>query len=101
MTAETEQWLELYHRTSQTAAAAIHEAASMTSKENTREAFFSTHDDERISGYGEAMVHVRVPIEWIELGWARLDDEFELEDGIWEEHYAIDVARLKPEHFID
>lgn len=42
-----------------------------------------------------------VPVEWLELGWVRLDDEFELDDGTWEEHYAINVARLKPEHFID
>lgn len=60
MTAETtNQWLELYHRTTQAAAAVIHETGSMTSKENTGEAFFSTHDGEHLSGYGEAVVRVR------------------------------------------
>lgn len=92
--------LDLYHRTTAEAAAAIYDSGSMLSKENTAEAFFSTHADDHIAGYGEALVHIRIPAEWIEAGWARLDDEFELEDGQYEEHYAIEVARLKREHFI-
>ncbi|TWP33007.1 hypothetical protein [Leekyejoonella antrihumi] len=95
-------WLDLYPRTTRDAAEQIARSRAMTSKENTTEAFFSTHPDTASTdGYGEAVVHVRIPADWVEAGWARLDDEFELDDGTWEEHYAIQVARLAPEHFVD
>lgn len=95
-----EEHLDLFHRTTPAVAAAIRKSGAMTSKENTAEAFFSTHAGGHIAGYGEALVHIRIPIEWVERGWARLDDEFELDDGEYEEHYAIDVVRLRPEHFV-
>lgn len=83
--------LDLYHRTTTDAAKAITEAGVMTSKENTREAFFSTRINGQATGYGDGVVHIRVPESL-----ARLDDEFP--DG--EEHYAVKVDALRPEHFV-
>jgi hypothetical protein len=103
MTADAHEWLDLYHRTSPERVAEILRTSSMMSLENTNEAFFSTHignDESATSGYGTAVVHVRIPAEWVETEWARLDDEFELADGSWESHYAIRVDRLKAKHFV-
>lgn len=94
------EFLDLYHRTSPEAAAEILRTGSMLSRENTEEAFFSTHAGHAIAGYGDALVRVRIPADWVDRGWARLDDEFELEDGSYESHYAIRVARLRREHFV-
>jgi GNAT superfamily N-acetyltransferase len=83
--------IDLYHRTSPEAAAAIMRTKRMTSKENG-DVFFSTHrDSENSEGYGSAVVHVRVP-EHI----AELDDEFP--DG--EQHYRLNNRHLKPHHFV-
>lgn len=71
--------LDLFHRTTPAAAAAIYASGRMLSKENTGEAFFSTSSgDGQADGYGTAVVHIRVPEEL-----AELDDEFP--DG--EQHY--------------
>lgn len=83
--------IDLYHRTSADAAAAILTGCAMTSRENTQEAYFSTRPDGHATGYGTTVVHVRVPAHL-----ARLDDEFP--DG--ELHYRVRVADLRPEHFV-
>lgn len=101
MPGDPQDHLDLYHRTSIEIAAQIRAAKSMISKENTQEVFFSTHPDQQITDYGEALVHIRIPRAWVEQEWARLDDEFALDDGTYEEHYAIEARRLGPEHFID
>lgn len=99
-------YLDLYHRTSAAAAAAIHASGSMVSKEASGDAFFSTIlESEHIAGYGDATIHVRVPQSWIENGLAILEDEFELDadpqgEPRYEDHYVIKAALLKPEHFI-
>ena len=55
-------------------------------------AFFSTvPSGGHASGYGEAVIHVRVPGEI-----TSLEDEFP--GG--ELHYSIPVRRLRPEHFV-
>ena len=92
--------LDLYHRTSIESARQIYRSGSMITKENRDAVFFSTHPDENIAGYGEAVVHIRIPADWIEKQWIQIDDEFELGDGKWEEHYVVQVHRLRPEHFI-
>lgn len=99
-TAGAGEVLDLYHRTSSEAAAQIFTQTAMTSKENTAEAFFSTHPDVHITGYGPTVVHIRIPRTWIEDDIARLDDEFPLGDDVYESHYAIAVRHLRPEHFI-
>ncbi|MDT0442303.1 hypothetical protein [Streptomyces johnsoniae] len=84
--------LDLYHRTTAVSAAVIYRERRMLSKESSGEAFFSTvRDGGASTGYGEAVVHIRVPEEL-----AEIDDEFP--DG--EQHYRVKVARLRPEHFI-
>lgn len=55
-------------------------------RENTREAFVSTHVDGQATGYGEAVVHV--PVDAAD---AQLDDEFP--DG--EQHYRIPLDRAE------
>jgi hypothetical protein len=92
--------LDLYHRTSLAAAGEVARTGAMQSLENTQEAFFSTHPDGHVSGYGDALIHIQIPVDWLERGWARIDDEFELDDGEWETHYAIRVDRLRPQHFV-
>ncbi|MGQ0632474.1 MAG: Fic/DOC family protein [Sporichthyaceae bacterium] len=85
--------VDLYHRTSVAAAQRIITERSMTSRENTAEAYFSNRREQGQSdGYGEAVVHVRVPAHL-----AELDDEFP--DG--EQHFRIRVGDLRPEHFVD
>lgn len=65
----------------------------MSSRENMQEAYFSTkRDGGQATGYGDAVVHVRVS-----KNMAQLDDEFP--DG--EQHYRIPVSQLKPEHFVN
>lgn len=102
MEAMSSNYLDLYHRTTAEAAREILTSGSMRSKEASQDAFFSTHPDSpSMLGYGPVAVHVRVPGEWVDRGWAILEDEFELDDGSWEEHYVVNVARLQPEHFIE
>lgn len=83
--------LDLYHRTTPDAAAAIYRERKMVSRENTGEAYFSTKRSGQAEGYGGAVVHVRVP-ESV----AELDDEFP--DG--EQHYRVRVRDIRPEWFI-
>lgn len=83
--------LDLYHRTTPEAAADIARTRRMTSLENTREAYFSTSLHGQATGYGDGVVHVRVPAEL-----AELDDEFP--DG--EQHYRVHIDRLQPQHFV-
>lgn len=83
--------LDLYHRTTPEAAAAIHRTKRMTSQEQGR-VFFSTHrDGGQGEGYGDAVVHVRVPEHL-----ANLDDEF----PSGEQHYWVHQKHLRPQHFI-
>lgn len=85
------QFLDLYHRTTPEAAAQIHATGQMHSKETPPRAYFSTqHSGGQADGYGEGVVHVRVPEHL-----AELDDEFP--NG--EQHYAVNVNHLRPEHF--
>ena len=84
--------LDLYHRTTPEAAAQILATGRMDSRENTREAYFSTRREGHAEGYGEGVVHLRIP-RYL----AELEDEFP--DG--EQHYRVMVADLRPEHFID
>lgn len=72
--------IDLYHRTTEEAAAQIVRDGKFLTRENTREAFASTHVDGQAEGYGVAVVQVR-----IDQAAAELDDEFP--DG--EQHYRI------------
>lgn len=83
--------IDLYHRTSPEAAAAILAGLPWLSRENTGEVYFSNRIDGQAVGYGDAIVHVRV-----EAFLADLDDEFP--DG--EEHYRIRVDRIRPDHVV-
>lgn len=66
----------------------------MSSKTNiggVPNAYFSTHaDSEYIKGFGDHVVHVRVPQHL-----AQLEDEF----PSGEQHYTVPTKRLRPEHF--
>ena len=84
--------IDLYHRTTPEAAAAIMRQRTMVTKENGHRVFFSTVPDGQAAGYGDAVIHVRIPEHL-----AHLDDEFP--DG--EQHYWVDARRLTPEHFVD
>lgn len=77
--------LDLFHRTSHTAAELIAVEKAMISKENTAEVYFSTNRLGQAEGYGEAVVHVRVPVEI-----AELEDEFP--NG--EQHYRVKASAL-------
>ena len=83
--------LDLYHRTTTEAAATIYAEQRMTTKYPTGEVWFSNRITGQGEGYGEAIVHIRIPEEM-----ATLDDEFP--DG--EEHYTVQARDLRPEHFI-
>jgi hypothetical protein len=83
--------LDLYHRTDGHAALALYEGAAWVSRENTGEVYFSTHIDGQADGYGNTVVHVRVPAEL-----AELEDEFP--GG--ELHYRVKAAELRPEHLM-
>ena len=63
--------LDLYHRTSEDAARAIVATGRFLTRENTPEAYVSTHVDGEAAGYGSAVVHVRV-----DEADAQLEDEF-------------------------
>lgn len=78
--------MKLFHRTSETAAAAIIASRSWRSKENTQEVYFSTANSGQADGYGEVVVAVEVPESL-----ANLDDEFP--DG--ERHFRVKVADLE------
>ena len=78
--------LDLYHRTSEDAARAIVATGRFLTRENTPEAYVSTHIDGEAAGYGAAVVHVRV-----DEADAQLEDEFP--DG--ELHYRIPLDRAE------
>lgn len=88
--------LDLYHRTTPERAETILREHRMASPELNADgepaAFFSTvPDGGHASGYGDAVVHVRVPGEI-----ASLEDEF----PSGEQHYSVPVRCLRPEHFV-
>lgn len=84
--------LDLYHRTTPEAAAAIMRERRMTSKEWDGSLYFSTaRTGGQADGYGATIVHVRVPADV-----AELDDEFP--DG--EQHYRVKARDLRPEWFV-
>lgn len=84
--------LDLFHRTTPEAAAAIVATGRWVSRENTRDVYFSTSaTGGQADGYGVAVVHVRVP-EVL----AELDDEFP--DG--EQHYRVRADRLAAAHLV-
>jgi ribosomal protein S18 acetylase RimI-like enzyme len=85
-------WIDLYHMTTTNAANEIYQERRMTSKENTGDVFFSTvRDGGQGEGYGNAVVHIRIP-EIL----AELDDEFP--DG--EQHYRIRAWQIDPSWFV-
>lgn len=75
-----DQMIDLYHRTTPEHAAAILHAGRFMTRENTPEAFVSNRVAGQATGYGAAVVHVRV-----RESAAELDDEFP--DG--EQHFRI------------
>lgn len=81
----SESTVVLYHRTTPEAAAAVYASGCMVSRENTREAYFSTRRDGHAEGYGEGVVAVAV-----HRVHAELDDEFP--DG--ERHYRVLAALI-------
>lgn len=86
-----DEFLDLYHRTTPDAARQIQATGRIESKENPPRAYFSTKKDGQAAGYGDAVVHVRVPRRL-----AELDDEFP--DG--EQHYAVNVKHIRREHIV-
>ena len=86
--------LDLYHRTTPEAAEQINKQKSMNiGKENTGETYWSTHkDSDQAEGYGQGVVHIRVPENV-----AELDDEF----PSGEQHYRVHPRHIKPEHFVE
>jgi hypothetical protein len=94
--------IDLYHHTSPDAAAKIYREKRMTSKENTGSIFFTTDpESEYAAGFGDGVVHVRMPRAHLESlderGKAWQDDEF----PSGEQHWAIHHTGLRPEHFVD
>lgn len=78
--------MKLYHRTSESAAAAITSSRSWRSSENTQEVYFSTVPHGQAGGYGQVIVSVDVPE-----ALADLEDEFP--DG--EQHFRVAVTDLQ------
>lgn len=88
---ESAMTIDLYHRTSEQAAQMITSTGTWLSRENTGKVYFSTLPNGQGEGYGDTVVHVRVPIDV-----AELDDEFP--DG--EQHYRIAATSLLPEWLV-
>lgn len=88
--------LDLYHRTTPEAAEAIRRTKTMHSKENHGETYWSTfrgdEPDAQGAGYGDGVVHIRVPHHL-----AEIDDEF----PSGEEHYRVHPDHLEPHHFVE
>lgn len=78
--------IDLYHRTSKANAEAIRSTGRMFSREGGK-VYFSNRRDGHAEGYGEAVIHIRVP-----RAWANLDDEFP--NG--EKHYHVLDTRVRP-----
>lgn len=87
----TAEHLDLYHRTTPERAEAIRNGAPMHSLENHGDTFWSNRRDGQNEGYGEGVVHIRIPEHH-----AQIDDEFP--DG--EEHYRVHPRHIKPEHIV-
>ena len=83
--------LDLYHRTTPEAAARVYSERRMISRENTAETYWSNRRDGQASGYGQAVIHIRIPEEL-----AELEDEFP--DG--EQHYRVPAHALQADHFV-
>lgn len=77
--------LDLYHHTSAEAAQAILARGDWQTRENTAEAYASTHVAEQAEGYGAAVVHIQVAEDD-----AVLDDEF----PSGEQHYRVPFDKL-------
>lgn len=73
-------WIDLYHRTTPEAKAEILRTREWRSQENHGKVYFSNRIDGQAAGYGDAVIHIRLPIQATEL-----DDEFP--DG--EKHYRV------------
>jgi len=89
-----QQFLDLYHHTSPEAAQAIYATGRMKNIHNdSRQAAFFTTDpgSEYASAFGSGVVHARVPDHI-----AELDDEF----PSGEQHYAVPLNKLRPEHLV-
>lgn len=85
--------IDLYHRTTKENVNKIYQEKNMHSKENDGGVFFTTFPQgDQSGGYGESVVHVRVP-EHI----AELDDEF----PSGEQHYKVLNKHLRPHHFVE
>lgn len=82
--------ITLYHRTTKERAEVIMREKRMVSKENTGEAYFSTHINGQAIGYGEGIVCVCIPESM-----AEIDDEF----PSGEQHFRVHVDLLMSEHF--
>ncbi len=78
------RYIDLYHRTSSESAKRILKEGFGKGSEGGR-VYFSTNDRGQAEGYGNTVVHVRVPKEL-----ANLDDEFP--NG--EQHYWVDYRDL-------
>jgi hypothetical protein len=81
--------MRVYHRTTPEAAAAIYETGRMISKETPALVFVSSTPDGMCVGYGEAVVILYIPEEWL-----TLEDEFP--DG--EKHFTVPAKKITAEH---
>ena len=79
--------MRVYHRTTVEAARAIRGDRSFLSKEQGY-VFVGSRPEGYITGYGEAVVALEVPVTLLEL-----DDEFQ--DG--EQHFRVPAAAIRPE----
>lgn len=85
--------VDLFHRTTASAAQQIYATGTWTTLENTGEVYVSTrtgeHPDDQNAAYGVAVVWVQVPV-----GWAELEDEF----PSGEQHYRLPIRNLTIAH---
>lgn len=79
--------MRVYHRTTPEAATVIRRTREFTSKEQGW-VYVGSRPDGYISGYGEGLVALEIPVELLEL-----DDEFQ--DG--EQHFRVRAERILPE----
>lgn len=78
----------IYHRTTKEAAQQIRDTGRFKSLENTDETFFSNAPTGQAEGYGDAVVAVRVPAQWV-----RINDAFPHEI-----HVAVSNRKLSKEN---
>lgn len=84
-------FLDLYHRTDAESAELVYRQRSMISRENTAETYWSNRVDGQATGYGQAVVHIRVPEQVA-------DSRTSSRNG--EQHFRLHVTDLRPEHFV-